>query len=62
MSYFINITDHGAKIYLNVNQINFVTSNRKGNAVIFDNQGNEFRLDEEYQTFVDRLKNILGVN
>ena len=62
MAYFINIVDHGAKIYLNVNQINFVTSNRKGLAVIFDNQGNEFRLDEEYQTFVDRLKNILGVN
>lgn len=62
MAYFINITDHGAKIYLNVNQINFVTSNRKGLAVIFDNQGNEFRLDEEYQVFVERLKNILGVN
>ncbi len=60
MSYFISFTDHGKNIYLNVSQINFVTSNRKGNAVIFDNQGNEFNLDEEFPNFMKRLNNLLG--
>lgn len=62
MACFISITERGEKIYLNINQINFVTSSKKGTAIVFDCQGNEFRLDEEYSVFVTRLKNILGIN
>ena len=56
MSYFVSFHDHGKKVYLNVNEINFVIESRKGKACIYDNQGNIFYTDETINEFLKKLQ------
>lgn len=62
MSYFVSFIDHGKKVYLNLNEINFIIESKKGKATIYDNQGNIFNSDEAIDEFLQKIKQFCEEN
>lgn len=56
---FIEIeTVKGEKVFLNVKHILFVTQYKNG-AVVFDELGNDYRVDEPYSCMCKRITELL---